>query len=91
MATAMKEPTKRVIKYLQKHNGEDLTAADVAEALGFEKRQVDGIFTSAVQRKEYGYREEAERMNSEGKHDKVKYLRLTEKGINLDVDNPTAE
>ena len=91
MATAMKEPTKRVIKYLQKHIEEDLTAADVADALGLEKRQVDGIFTSAVQRKEYGYREEAERENSEGKHDKVKYLRLTEKGQNLDVDNPDAE
>ena len=65
---AMKEPTKRVIKYLQKHNGEDLTAGDVAEALGFEERE-----------------------NTEGKHDKVKYLRLTEKGMNLDVDNPTAE
>ena len=44
---AMKEPTKRVIKYLQKHNGEDLTAGDVAEALGFEKRcSAQGIWLS---------------------------------------------
>ena len=57
---AMKPNTKAVIEYLQGQNGADLTSADVAEALGLEKRQVDGIFTSAIQRKQLGFREEAE-------------------------------
>ena len=31
---AMKENSKNVLNYLKAHNGEDLTAADVADALG---------------------------------------------------------
>lgn len=82
---AMKDTSKKLLAYLQEHSGEDLTAADAAAALGFEKRSVDGMFT-AFQKKEIGYREEAERENEEGKHDKVKYLRLTEKGQSYDPD-----
>lgn len=35
---------------------QDATARDVAEITGLEKRQVDGIFTSCLQRKGYGIR-----------------------------------
>ena len=56
----MKENTKKVFSYLKSVNGEQVTAADVAEALGLEKRTVDGIFTSAIQRKELGVRTAAE-------------------------------
>lgn len=83
---AMKENTKRVFQYLKDHNGENLTAADVAQALELEKRQVDGIFTSAIQRKAYGERIPAERENPDGSHDKIKLLRLTNEGLNLDLD-----
>lgn len=48
---AMKENSKKVLNYLKEVNGQDVTAADVAAALGLEKRSVDGIFTSAIQRK----------------------------------------
>ena len=82
----MKESTKTIIKYLQAHNGEDMTAADVAEALGLEKKSVDGTFTAALQRKGYGYREEAEVEIEEGKHAKVKFLKLTDAGVNYDVN-----
>lgn len=82
----MKESTKTIIKYLQAHNGEDMTAADVAEALGLEKKSVDGTFTAALQRKGYGYREETEVEIEEGKHAKVKFLKLTDAGVNYDVD-----
>ena len=51
---AMKENSKKVLNYLKEVNGENVTAADVAVALGLEKRQVDGIFTSAIQRKGLG-------------------------------------
>lgn len=82
----MKENTRKVLDYLKENDGQDMTAADVAEALGLEKRQVDGIFTSAFQRKGHGIREEAEATLSDGTHKKVKYLRLTESGLNLDPD-----
>lgn len=46
---AMKENSKRVLNYLKEVNGvKEVTAADVAEALGLEKRSVDGSFTSAI-------------------------------------------
>lgn len=83
---AMKPNTRLVFDYLKGNTDKDLTAADVAEALGLEKRQVDGIFTSALQRKGYGVREEAEIELADGSHQKVKYLRLTEDGLALDPD-----
>lgn len=82
----MKENTRKVFDFLKAHNNEDLTAADVADALELEKRQVDGIFTSAFQRKKLGVRIEAERENDKGTHDKVKYLKLTEAGMTFDPD-----
>lgn len=90
---AMKENTKKVIKYLQGLDATDnVTAADVADALGLEKRSVDGIFTSAIQRKSFGERVEAEIELEDGTHKKVKFLKLTEAGRALDVDaDPEAE
>lgn len=84
MAT-MKPNTLAVFNYLKENHGKDLIAADVAEALSLEKRQVDGIFTSAIQRKKLGYREEAEITLADNSHQKVKYLRLTEEGLKFDL------
>jgi transcriptional regulator GlxA family with amidase domain len=83
---AMKETTRTVFQYLQEHTNEDLTAADLSEILGMEKRQVDGIFTAAIQRKNYGYREEVEVELNDGSHQKIKLLRLNEDGQNLNLD-----
>lgn len=83
---AMKENTRKVYTYLKEHDGNDHTAADVAEALGLEKRQVDGIFTSAIQRKGYGFREESEATMPDGNSHKVKFLRLTDEGRAFDLD-----
>lgn len=83
---AMKENSKRVLNYLKEHDGEDLTAANVSEALGLEKRSVDGIFTSAIQRKGLGVRVPAEVENPDGTHTAVKYLRLTDEGFEFDPD-----
>lgn len=87
----MKESTKTVIKYLQSLNNKDITAAEVAENLGMTKKSVDGVFTAALQRKDYGYRQEAEIETQEGKHVTVKFLKLTDAGMNLDVDAPVPE
>lgn len=83
---AMKENTKKVITYLQGLNGADVTAADVAAELGLEKRSVDGIFTSAIQKKGYGVRVPAEVELEDGTHKAVKFLKLTEAGRALDVN-----
>jgi hypothetical protein len=83
---AMKENSKKVFNYLKQINGTDVTAADVAEALGLEKRSVDGIFTSAIQRKGLGVRTPAEIELEDGSHKAVKFLSLTEAGMSFDPD-----
>ena len=88
---AMKENSKKVLEYLKEINGQDVTAADVAATLGLEKRQVDGIFTSAIQRKGYGVRVAAEIELEDGTHKAVKFLKLTDAGRELDVNAEDAE
>jgi hypothetical protein len=83
---AMKENSKKVLNYLKEINGENVTAADVAAALGLEKRSVDGIFTSAIQRKGYGVRVPAEIELEDGTHKQVKFLTLTPAGMSFDPD-----
>ena len=83
---AMKENSKKVLNYLKEVNGENVTAADVAAALGLEKRQVDGIFTSAIQRKQLGIRTPAEIELEDGSHKAVKFLSLTPAGLAFDPD-----
>ena len=88
---AMKENSKKVLNYLKSINGADVTAADVAEALGLEKRSVDGIFTSAIQRKHLGVRTPAEIQLEDGTHKQVKFLSLTPAGMAFDPDAEDAE
>ena len=83
---AMKDNSKKVLNYLKEINGQDVTAADVAAALGLEKRSVDGIFTSAIQRKGLGVRTPAEIELEDGTHKQVKFLSLTPTGMNFDPD-----
>ena len=83
---AMKENSKKVLNYLKEVNGQAVTAQDVADALGFEKRSVDGIFTSAIQRKDLGVRTAAEIELEDGTHKPVKFLSLTPAGMSFDPD-----
>jgi hypothetical protein len=82
----MKENSKKVLNYLKEINGENVTAADVAAALDLEKRSVDGIFTSAIQRKGLGVRTPAEIELEDGTHKQVKFLSLTPAGMAFDPD-----
>lgn len=84
---AMKENTRKIFDYLRDTDGQDVTAADIAQALGMEVRSVNGSLTS-FQKKEWGYREEGETTNADGTHSKVKYFRLTDLGRTIDPDNP---
>ena len=83
---AMKENSKNVLNYLKGLNGANVTSGDVADALGLEKRQVDGIFTSAIQRKGLGIRVPAEVELEDGTHKAVKFLQLTDAGMSFDPD-----
>lgn len=84
---AMKENSVNILNYLKQHNGEDLTSADVADALGLGKRSVDGSFT-ALCRKGLGVRTPAEIELEDGSHKQIKLLSLTAEGMAFD---PTAE
>ena len=88
---AMSTNSKMVFEFLKENNGVDLTAADVAEALSLEKRQIDGIFTSAIQRKGYGVRVPGEIELEDGTHKAVKWLHLTDEGMALVLDAADAE
>ena len=88
---AMKENSKKILNYLKEVNGANVTAADVAEALGLEKRSVDGSFTSAIQRKGLGIRVAAEVELEDGSHKAVKFLSLTPAGLAFDPDVEDAE
>lgn len=83
---AVKPNTKKVIEYLKSVNGSNVTAADVAETLGLEKKSVDGIFTSAIQRKGLGVRVPAEIELEDGSHKQVKFLKLTDEGMAFDCN-----
>ena len=87
---AMKENTRKVFEYLKTVN-DNVTAADVAETLGLEKKSVDGIFTSAIQKKGYGVRVPTEVELDDGTHKTVKFLKLTDDGMALDLDQADAE
>lgn len=80
----MKENSKKVLEYLKEIDGQNVTAEDVANTLGLTKKQVDGIFTSAIQRKELGVRVPAEIELEDGTHKQVKFLRLTPEGMAFD-------
>ena len=81
---AMKENSVKVLNYLKEINGSNVTSGDVAAALDLEKRQVDGIFTSAIQRKGLGIRVPAEVELEDGTHKAVKFLKLTDAGMAYD-------
>jgi hypothetical protein len=78
----MTENSIKVLNYLKSiHGTMDVTAADVADALGIEdKRVVDGAFT-AFQKKKLGVRVPAEMTLEDGTHKTVKLLVLTDEGL----------
>ena len=93
---AMSEKTASVLNYLKEINGSKVTSADIAEALGMEKKSVDGIVTAGLQRKGLAERIPAEIELEDGTHKAVKFIKLTAAGKSFtpgvdDVDAPKAE
>lgn len=80
----LKPNSKLVFNYVKTHDGEDFTAADIAAATGLEVKSVNGIVTSAFQKKGLMVREPAEVELEDGSHKTVKFIRLTEAGMAFD-------
>lgn len=83
---AMKENSKKVLEYLKEIHGENVTAADIADACGLTTKQVNGIVTAALQRKGHAERIPAEIQLEDGTHKAVKFIKLTDTGLALDPD-----
>lgn len=81
---AVSEKSLVVLNYLKDNAGEKMTAADIADALGMEKKSVDGIVTSGLQRKGYAERIPAEIELEDGTHKAVKFIQATESGMAYD-------
>ena len=76
----------KVINYLKTVQGQQVTAKDVAAALDLSDKSVNGIFTSAIQKKGLGVRTEAEIEAEDGTHKTIKLLSLTEAGMQFDPE-----
>lgn len=82
--------TVRILNYLKEVNGQNVTADDVAEALGLTKKSVIGSFNSFV-KKNIGYRVEDEVINEDGTKTVIKYLKLNDEGMAFTFDAPVEE
>lgn len=69
-----------VYNYVREHEAEDLTAQDIADGTGLGVKSVNGIVTSAFQRKDIMERVPAEIELADGTHKPVKIIKLTAKG-----------
>ena len=83
---ALKENSKKVFEYVKANDGADFTAKDIAAALDLTPQTVNGIVTSAFQRKGLMERVPAEIENADGTHTAVKLIKLTEEGKAFDPD-----
>lgn len=91
---AVSEKSLIVLNYLKENAGENFTAADIAEALGLEKKSVEGIVTAGLQRKGLAERVPAtiEIEDGEGtKTKEVKFIKATEAGLAYDHEAALAQ
>ena len=88
---ALKENSRKVLDYVKANDGTNMTAADIAAGTGLEVKQVNGIVTSAFQKKGLMKRTPAEIQLEDGSHKAVKFISLTEEGKNFDPDAEEAK
>jgi hypothetical protein len=81
-----------VLSFLKKDPEGNFTSADIGEALGYEKKTIDGVVTAGlIRNKDLVKRVEAEIELPDGTHKAIKLIKLTDAGINYDHDAVTAE
>ena len=82
----LKENSRKVYDYVKANDGKNMTAADIATATGLEVRSVNGIITSAFQKKGLMERIPAEVEKDDGTHKSIKLVVLTDAGREFDPD-----
>lgn len=91
----MKDTSKAILRYLQDHDGENLTADMIGEALELETSKVNGAVTSMAHRHFEGEGDDkvlvplCERIATGELNDKkreIKYIKATAEGLAFDVD-----
>lgn len=88
MAKILSEKSAAVLAYVQAHEGDAPTAASIAEALGMEKKSVNGTLT-ALSRDLKNHPPLIKRVEVEDQKDKV--ITLTPEGKAFDVDAEVAD
>ena len=78
---ALKENSLTIFNYVREHDGEDFTAADIAQATGIPVKSVNGCLTAMARHHELIEREEVAVTGG-----KVKYIRLTDVGRDFDPE-----
>ena len=87
----LKENSRKVFDYVKANDGKNMTAADIAEATGLKVRSVNGIVTSAFQKKGLMERTPAEIELEDGTHKAIKLISLTDAGRAFDPDAEEAK
>lgn len=87
----LKPNSKLVYDYVKANGAKNITASDIADGTGLPVRSVNGIVTSAFQRKGLMERTEAEVELEDGSHKKVKFITLTAEGEAFDPEAEDAE
>lgn len=79
----LSENATKVFNYVKSMDGENITAGDIADAVGLEKKSVDGIITACFQRNGIMERVPASVEDGNGLYKTVKFIRFTEEGRNF--------
>lgn len=82
----LSENAKIVLNYVKENEANDITSADIAEATGLSKKTVDGVVTSAFQKKDLMERIPGEITLPDGTHKAVKIIKLTDLGRSFDPE-----
>ena len=82
----LKPNSKLVYDYVKENQDKNITANDIAEGTGLPVRSVNGIVTSAFQRKGLMERVPAEMQLEDGTHKAIKLIKLTEAGEAFDPE-----
>ena len=82
----LKPNSRTVYEFVKANDGKNITAADIAEGTGLDTKQVNGIVTSAFQRKGLMERIPAEMQLEDGTHKAIKLIKLTAEGEAFDPD-----
>lgn len=81
---ALKPNAIAVFNYVKEHNDDNITATGIAQELGLEVKSVNGIVTSAFQKKGLMERVPGEIEQKDGSHRSVKFIHLTPLGEEFD-------